>query len=97
MKKTAFNAGSTLDSLLKEEGIYEEVQQLAIKKAIAFEIDGLMRASHITKADMARKLSTSRSQLDRVLDPNNDAVTLKTLGRAAALVGKRLHLSLEHA
>lgn len=86
--------GSTLESFLAEEGRLEESRQLAIKRVVAWQLQEAMKAQHITKLEMARQLHTSRSQLDRLLDPDNDSVQLDTLQRAAALVGKRVQLHL---
>jgi len=88
--------GSTFDDFLKEEGLYEEVQALAIKKIIALEIAALMKKQRLTKERMAKKMRTSRTQLDRLLDPLNTSVTLTTLTKAAAAVGQRVRIELVH-
>jgi antitoxin HicB len=69
--------GSSFDDYLKEEGIYEEVQTVAIKRVIAWQIEEAMKTSHITKAQMARRMKTSRSQLDRLLNPEHYHELLK--------------------
>ncbi|MEO1019658.1 MAG: XRE family transcriptional regulator [Pseudomonadota bacterium] len=79
---------------MKEDGIYEEVTATAIKRSIAREIEVAMNAQSITKAEMARRMATSRSQLDRLLDPNNDKVQLDTLYKAASALGRNLKLEL---
>ena len=85
--------GSTLDDFLKEEGIYEETQTKAIKEVVAWELAEAMKARSLSKTRMATLLRTSRSQVDRLLDPTSD-VTLSTLQRAAALVGRKVHIEL---
>jgi hypothetical protein len=92
MKKT--NIGSTFDSFLREEGIYEEVSANAIKRVLARQIASAMSQKGITKAEMARKMSTSRASLDRLLDPDNGAITLSTLQKAASVVGRGIRLEL---
>ena len=88
------HAGSTLESFLREDGIYEEVKTEAIKAVLAYKLAQAMKAQRLSKARMAARMETSRSQLDRVLDPENEGVTLDTLKRAAAAVGMRLELEL---
>lgn len=89
--------GSSFESFLEEEAILEETRERAIKAVVAWQLDKAMKARRMTKADMAKRLSTSRSQLDRLLDPKNDTVTLRTLARAARAVGKKLRLDLVDA
>ena len=86
--------GDTFDSFLKEEGIYEDVQTTAIKRVLASQLERAMKARKLTKVEMARRMRTSRVQLDRLLDPTNDSVTLATLRRAAAVVGREVRLEL---
>ncbi len=86
--------GSSFDDFLREDGIYEEVTATAIKRSIARELETAMKAQSVTKAEMARRMVTSRSQLDRLLDPNNDKVQLDTLYRAASALGRSLKLEL---
>ena len=90
-------SGSSFDSFLEEEGILEEVEARAIKRVIAWQLEQAMKERHITKKAMAQSMGTSRSQLDRLLDPNNTAVHLKTLSRAARLIGKRLSVTMDDA
>lgn len=85
--------GSTLDDFLKEEGIYEGTQTKAIKEVVAWELAEAMKAQSLSKTRMATLLKTSRSQIDRLLDPTSD-VTLSTLQRAAALVGRKVRIEL---
>src|SRR5579863_4859524 len=84
------HSGSTFDSFLEEEGIREEVEAVAIKRVLAWQLQQAMREQQKTKQTVARQLSTSRSQLDRLLDPRNVSVTLDTLARVARALGKRL-------
>ncbi len=85
--------GSSLDDFLKEEGIYEETQALAIKEVVVWQLTEAMEKQSLTKTRLAIMLKTSRSQVDRLLDPTRD-VTLSTLQRAAALVGRKLQIEL---
>lgn len=86
--------GTRVDDWLKEEGIFEDVTQKAIKEVIAWQLAEAMKAEHITKTEMARRMNTSRFQLDRVLDPENVGVSLDTLNRAAAAIGRKVRLEL---
>jgi DNA-binding Xre family transcriptional regulator len=86
--------GSSFDDFLKEEGIYEEVTARAIKRVIAEQLDALMQHEGLTKTELARRMKTSRTQLDRLLDPDNESVTLGTLTRAAHAVGRQLRMEL---
>ena len=86
--------GSTLESFLEKEGILEDATLAAVKKVIAWQLAGEMDKKGISKVRMAELMKTSRAQLDRVLDPTSGNVTLETLHRAAALVGRKLKLEL---
>ena len=92
MKKK--NIGSTFDSWLREEGLYEKVSATAIKRVVARQVEAAMNQKGLTKVEMARRMRTSRAALDRLLDPENDAVTLGTLQKAAAVVGRQVRLEL---
>jgi len=95
IKKLPFDhLGSSFDSFLEEEGILEEAQAIAIKRVIAWQLSEAMKAGKISKKAMAERMGTSRSQLDRLLDPENSAVHLETITRAARAVGKRLRLEM---
>jgi len=85
--------GSSLDDFLKEEGVYEETQALAIKEVVVWQLTEAMEKQSLSKARLAVMLKTSRSQVDRLLDPTRD-VTLSTLQRAAALVGRKVQIEL---
>ena len=86
--------GTTLDSFLDEEGLLEGAEAIAIKRVIAFELAKKMKKAHLSKTQTAEKMGTSRSALDRLLDPHNTSVTLNTLTKAAHFIGKKLHMSL---
>ena len=87
-------SGSTLEDFLRDEGLYEETKNLAVKSILADKLKQAMKAQNLSKARMAERMATSRSQLDRLLDPENESVTLDTLKRAAVAVGMRLELEL---
>jgi antitoxin HicB len=86
--------GSTLESFLREENRLEEARATALKRVLAWQIEQAMQAQRLTKTEMARRMHTSRTQLDRLLDPNNDKVLLQTMQRAAAAIGKQLNFEL---
>lgn len=94
MAKRNPRAGSSFDDFLKEDGIYEDVQNAAIKKVLSAKLEAAMFDQNISKTDMARRLKTSRSQLDRLLDPDNETITLQTASRAAAVLGMTLEINL---
>ncbi|MFB6286119.1 MAG: helix-turn-helix domain-containing protein [Candidatus Bipolaricaulia bacterium] len=87
--------GSSFDDFLAEEGIRDEVTEVAIKRVLARHIQQEMAEKGLTKTEMAERMNTSRSSLNRLLDPDNDSVNLKTMSRAAEAIGKRLNVSLE--
>jgi antitoxin HicB len=89
--------GSSFDAFLEEEGILTETTAVAIKRVIAWQLQEEMEKKHLSKAAMALEMQTSRAALDRLLDPTNVSVTLKTLDRAAAILGKRLRFELVDA
>ena len=84
------HSGSTFDSFLEQEGIREEVEAVAIKRVLAWQFEKAMQEQQKTKRAMAKQLQTSRSQLDRLLDPRNVSVTLDTITRTARALGKRI-------
>jgi antitoxin HicB len=85
--------GSSIDDFLKEDGIFEEAQAQAIKEVVAWQLAEAMKKHGISKNKMAARLKTSRTQVDRLLDPKND-ITLSSLQRAAAIVGRRVSIQL---
>lgn len=86
--------GSSLDDFLVEDGVLPEFQARAIKEVVAWQLAEAMKERGLSKAELARLMRTSRTQVDRVLDPANGNVTIETLQRAAQLVGRRLQLEL---
>jgi hypothetical protein len=94
MAKKKGRVGSSFDAFLDQQGIREEVEDLALKEIIADQLALAMRKKGITKTKMAAQMGTSRRQLDRLLDPRNTSVTLLTLRRAANAVGRKLRVEL---
>jgi antitoxin HicB len=92
-KKRKKHMGSSIDDFRKEEGIFEESQAQAIKEVVAWQLDEAMKKRKISKNKMATLLKTSRTQVDRLLNPKND-ITLSSLQRAAAMVGRRVMIEL---
>jgi len=92
MKKE--HVGTDLDEFLWDEGLLEDAEATAVKRVIAFQIAQEMKRCRLTKSEMAIRMKTSRPALERLLDPTNPSVTLSTLGRAAAAVGRRLRIEL---
>lgn len=88
--------GSSFDEFLETEKILVEAEALALKRVISFELESAMTEQKITKTETARRMHTSRMAFDRLLDPNNTSVTLKSLERAAVALGKRIHLELRN-
>ena len=87
-------AGPLFEDFLKEQGTYEETTEQAVKRVLAFQLAAAMKDQNISKLEMARRIGTSRSQLDRLLDPENDGVTISVLSRAAHAVGHTIKLEL---
>ena len=94
MAKSNPHRGSSFDDFLKHDGIFEAVQARALRRALAEQLDDAMQAGNLTKVSMAARMVTSRSQLDRVLDPANLSVQLDTLIKAANAVGKTVEIKL---
>ena len=88
------NIGSNFDDFLQDEGILAEVETAAIKEIVANQITQLMLNKKISKIEMSRRMGTSRAALDRLLDPKNSSVSLKTLDKAALSLGRRLNIQL---
>ena len=88
------HVGSDFDDFLREEGLYDESQAIAVKRVLAHELEQSMQKAHLTKTAMAKRMGTTRAQLDRLLNPDNPATTLQTLVKAAGAVGKRVKISL---
>jgi predicted XRE-type DNA-binding protein len=86
--------GSTLDDFLREEGMFEDATNYAIKRVLAWQVEKAMHDQGITKVEMARRMGTSRAHLNRLLDPGNDKVQLDTVQRAAAAIGRKVRMEL---
>ena len=86
--------GSNFDEFLEEEGLLSESEATAAKRVIAFQLSQFMKEHKLSKSEMARRMQTSRSALDRLLDASNSSVTLRTLDRAARALGKHLRIAL---
>jgi DNA-binding Xre family transcriptional regulator len=84
--------GSNFNDFLEEEGILEEVSAKAHKRLLALQLADIMKENNITKTSLAKRLETSRSQLDRILAPENTSITIEVLERVAHAVGKKLHI-----
>ena len=93
-KKKVGRIGSSFDDFLKSDGSYEIVTARAIKRVLARQLGALMKREEISKSELASRMKTSRAQLDRLLDPDNESVTLGTLARAAKAVGRNLRVEL---
>lgn len=96
-RKKMDHSGSTFDSFLEEEGIRGDVEAVAVKRVLAWQLEQEMKNQQKTKQAMAKQLHTSRSQLDRFLDPRNVSVTLDTITRAARALGKRVIIRIADA
>jgi len=86
--------GPLFEDWLKEEGIHEDVTNASVKRVLAWQLKQAMKKQKLTKSEMARRMDTSRPQLDRLLDPHNEGVTLDTLTKAAAAIGRKVRLEL---
>ena len=93
-KKRNRHVGSALDDLLAEDRVQTEASAVAVKRVLAWQIGKSMAKAKIGKAEMARRMGTSRAALDRLLDPASPSVTLLTMDKAAAVLGKRLKVEL---
>jgi len=93
MKKN-IHRGSNFRDFLKEEGMLEEVEERAMKQALALQLAALLKTQEMTKSEMAARMKTSRAAVDRLLDANNPSVTLATLGKAARALGRRIKIDL---
>jgi len=96
MKKNP-HIGSSFDDFLDEQDLLADTSLAAIKRVIAWQVIQAMEREDLTKVEMARRMETSRAALDRLLDPDNHSITLRTLDRAAAVLGKRLRFELVDA
>ena len=93
-RKANPHIGSDFDDFLREEGVYDQAEAVAVKRVLAYQLERNMQKAQLTKTDMAKRMGTTRAQLDRLLNPENPATTLQTLVKAAGAVGKRVKISL---
>lgn len=89
------NLGTSFDDFLEEEGLLDETTAVAVKRYIAFQLASKMAEDNLSKSEMAKRMATSRSALDRLLDPSNPSVTLQTLQSAVRALGGRLKVELD--
>ncbi len=87
--------GSSFDDFLQEEGIFEEVNAVAVKRVLAWQIEQAMKAQNLTKTALAEKMHTSRASLNRLLDEEDTSLTLTTLTSAANALGKQIKIELQ--
>ena len=97
MSKKNPHRGSRFEDFLEEEGILEAVTAAAQKRVLSWQVSQLMERQNISKTEMARRMRTSRAALERLLDPDNPSVTLQTIGRAAAALGRKVEIKLVKA
>ncbi len=93
-RKKKASVGSSFEDFLKEEGTHAETSAAAIKRVLAWQLENAMAKKGISKNEMARQMRTSRSQLDRILDPENDRIQLDTVFKAARVLGRAVRLEL---
>jgi len=86
--------GSSFDEFLQEEGMLAQAEAVAVKRVIAFQLEETMAKEHISKTEMAKRMNTSRSAINRLLDPLNTSITLATIENAVAAMGKRLQIQV---
>jgi DNA-binding Xre family transcriptional regulator len=97
MARKKNHVGSNFDDFLADDGMLAEATAVAIKRVITWQIDEAMKAAHITKKELAERMGTSRSQLDRLLDDGDAGLTLETLGKAAQALGRQVRVELVEA
>ena len=88
------NLGSNFDDFLEEEGLLAGAEAVAAKRGLTYQIEKVMKQERVTKTLLAKRMGTSRPAVDRLLDPRDPSVTLKTLGKVATSLGKRLKIQL---
>jgi hypothetical protein len=86
--------GSSFSAFMKDEGLDQEASAVAIKRVLAWQLENAMAKEGVTKNEMARRMRTSRSQLERILDPDNDKIQLDTVFKAARVLGREVKLEL---
>ena len=89
--------GSDFSDFLAEEGLLAEAQVLALKRAVALQLQQVLDQEHVTKTELAARMKTSRAALDRILDPANPSLTVASLGKAAAALGRKVEFRLVSA
>ena len=94
MRNKKARVGSSFEDYLKEEGAYEETTAVAIKRVLAWQLTEAMEAQGVSKNQMAKRMNTSRSQLDRILDPDEPRILLDTIFKAARVLGREVRLDL---
>lgn len=94
MSKRTTHIGSSFEDFLKEQGNFEETTAIAVKRVLAWQLAKAMDDKQMSKNQMAKAMNTSRSQLDRILDPDNDNIQLNTVIKAARVLGHRLRIEL---
>ncbi len=94
MSKNKGRIGSSFESYLQEQGTLEETTAIAVKRVLAWQLEQAMEEKQLSKNQMAKAMQTSRSQLDRILDPDNDRIQLATLTAAARVVGRQLRIEM---
>jgi antitoxin HicB len=95
MSRQNLHKGQSFDDFLEEDGILAEAQALAVKRVLAFQIEKAMKKRAISKTTMAKMMHTSRTTLNRLLDPLNTSITLNTLVRAASVMGKHIEITIK--
>ena len=93
-KKSNPHRGGDFRDFLATTGLLPEVEALALKRVVALQIQGILEAEHLTKTELAARMKTSRAALDRLLDPSNPSLTVASLGKAAAALGRKVELRL---
>lgn len=88
------HVGGKFEDFLADEGRLQQSTAVALKRVIAWQLEKAIKSQHLTKNTVAKRMKTSRAQLDRLLDPTNPSVTLDTLARAAAAVGREIKIEL---
>jgi len=87
--------GSSFDDFLKDEGIYEECEATAIKRVISWQLQNYMESCHVSKTEMAKKMGTSRSFVDKILDANNTSISLSTILKVSKIIGKPVRIEFD--
>lgn len=88
------NIGDNFDDFLEEDGVLDEVEEVATKRVVAFQLQEEMKRLKMSQVTLAQRMKTSRSSVRRLLDPKNESMTVKTLKKAARTLGKRVEIRL---